>query len=101
MYLFSETYLKYGKNYYKTEQGFDPLLDRRWTNIQRSSPLGRATVEIWTNISCIYPVKRIIHADGTKPWVKFLQIKSTGDVTRVANFSTLSTLPVCVDTPTF
>ena len=31
------------------------------------------------------------------PWVEFFEIKSTGDVTRVANFSTLSTLPVCVD----
>ena len=31
------------------------------------------------------------------PWVEFLEIKSTGDVTRVANFSTLSTRPVCVD----
>ena len=30
------------------------------------------------------------------PWVEFLKIKSTGDVTRVANFSTLSTRPVCV-----
>ena len=90
MYLYNETYRKYWKNQYKTQQEFDQPLKRRRTNIQRHSPPGRVPVELQMNITRIYPVKRIIHVDGTKPWVEFLQIKSTGDVTRVANFSMLA-----------
>ena len=54
-----------------------------------------------SRITHIYSIKHIINADGTMPWVEFFEIKSTGDVTRVANFSTLSTLPVCVDSTFF
>ena len=67
------------------------------TNTRRLKPLGRPVDVRLTRITHIYSIKHIINADGTMPWVEFLEIKSTGDVTRVANFSTLSTRPVCVD----
>ena len=71
------------------------------TNTQCLNRRGRWVIVRRPRITHIYSIKHIINADGTMPWVEFLEIKSTGDVTayvtRVANFSTLSTLPVCVD----